>query len=83
LRISILLLRARLRASEVIASTTSEGMVGMDGDSGADEMFGLADVTLEVVGMLRREGVGGLVDLPRLETTFERIVRNLDIVFVS
>jgi hypothetical protein len=78
--ISASCLRARIKASEVIASTTSIGM-GFDGDD-VDEILGLADAMLEVVGMLGGEGVGGLLDLLSLEKTFEMTLRSLDIVFV-
>jgi hypothetical protein len=55
--------------------------MGFDGDD-VDEILGLADAMLEVVGMLGGEGVGGLLDLLSLEKTFEMTLRSLDIVFV-
>jgi hypothetical protein len=78
--ISIFFCRARIKASEVIVSTTSSGMVGIDGLRVADEMLALIDVT--VVDKLGREGVGGLLDLPSLEKTFKMTLRSLGIVFV-
>jgi hypothetical protein len=55
--------------------------VGIDGDDGEDEMVGLADVM--VVDELGREGVGGLVGLPRLEKTFKMILSSLDIALIN
>jgi hypothetical protein len=78
--ISIFFCRARIKASEVVASTTSGGMVGMDGDGGADEILGFADVTVD--GIIGRQGAGGLLDLPKLEKTFEMTLSNLDILSV-